>query len=153
MTVEHEGSDWLSAILLAEDAQGRRLLTPTQSEDALAAVVLAAELGPHPAIEPPLAEVLRRFSERIGASEAETSESFEAKVAAYFEAHPIPEKVRTRIARALEAGADPLEAIGQLGNAAEKLLGRADMAKVKEPPGPGPKGPLAYFEAKKKVGD
>ena len=59
MTVEHEGSDWLSAILLAEDAQGRRLLTPTQSEDALAAVVRAAELGPHPAIEPPLAEVLR----------------------------------------------------------------------------------------------
>lgn len=141
---------WLGPVLNARDASGRPLYTLEQAEDFICALLLSQGVEDLGQLPGPLSDLLARFSARAELPpEAGRAES-EAAVAAYFGAHPIPERLKRDFGAHYRAMLTELDH-DALAQAALHLTGEAPIAKTKAAPAEGPKGALAYFAARKKT--
>lgn len=138
---------WLGPLLIARDDAGQRLYTLEQAEDFIAALLLSQGTGDLSALPPALLAMLANFSIRADIDTDADRETANAAVAVYFEAHPVPASLKRDFGLKYRGMLSTLDSEG-IAEAALQLTGDAAIAKTKQPPGPGPKGALAFFAAR-----
>lgn len=150
MAAPEDRMPWLGPLLVARDAAGQRLYTDEQAEDFLAALVLSQGVGDPAQLPGGLAELLVRFAARAQVPDGADRPTADARVAAYFAQHPVPEALKRDFGaryRAMLTDLDPSALADAYARIAPDRVPLTKEAPAKD----GLRGALGFFAAQEKL--